>query len=139
MEKDKEYTENEPNPVSIVDEPAFQSSFKSWIRVVAFIVASVFLPEQVAQAAQFDWRVLWQNQASASLAPSALTEGRNLGTALTVTGILNQIADKPIHELKLSPTLSLTLDKPLNISRQRVEEISNWLMDKPAPCGAKAL
>ena len=37
----------------------FKSSFKTWIRVVAFIVAAVFLPEQVAQAVEYDWRVLW--------------------------------------------------------------------------------
>ena len=36
----------------------FKSSFKSWIRVVAFIVVAVFLPEQVAQAVEYDWRVI---------------------------------------------------------------------------------
>ena len=36
----------------------FKSNFKSWIRVVAFIVIAVFLPEQVAQAVEYDWRVI---------------------------------------------------------------------------------
>jgi len=27
----------------------FKSNFKTWIRIVAFIVVAVFLPEQVAQ------------------------------------------------------------------------------------------
>ena len=35
----------------------FKSSFKAWIRVVALIVVAVFLPEQVAQAVEYDWRV----------------------------------------------------------------------------------
>jgi cytoskeletal protein RodZ len=30
--------------------PEFKSSFKAWIRVVAFIIVVIFLPEQVAQA-----------------------------------------------------------------------------------------
>jgi hypothetical protein len=36
------------------DKPSFKSSFKTWIRVVAFIVVAVFLPEQAAQAAGYD-------------------------------------------------------------------------------------
>ena len=48
---------NTANPTGLLEEtpaqkPEFKSSFKSWIRVVAFIVVAVFLPEQAAQAAQ---------------------------------------------------------------------------------------
>ena len=45
-------TENktEPEPKIKEPEPKFHSSFKAWIRVVAFVVVAVFLPEQVAQA-----------------------------------------------------------------------------------------
>ena len=44
--------------------PEFKSNFKSWIRVVAFIVVAVFLPEQVAQAVEYDWRVIWKDRKS---------------------------------------------------------------------------
>jgi len=39
--------------------PKFKSSFKAWIRMVAFIVVAVFLPQQAAQAMEYDWRILW--------------------------------------------------------------------------------
>ncbi len=45
--------------------PKFKSSFKAWIRMVAFIVVAVFLPEQAAQAAQYDLRVFWPKAAAA--------------------------------------------------------------------------
>src|SRR3989338_6153339 len=48
-----------------IEKPLFQSSFKRWIRVVAFIVVTVFLPEQVSWAIEQDWRGVWAPTPSA--------------------------------------------------------------------------
>ena len=117
--------------------PKSNSSFKAWIRVVAFIVIAVFLPEQAAQAMEYDWRVLWQKPAIGSFTPGYLRDLRNIDTALAIKNILKDIANKPITSIKISSNLTVDLDKPLKMSNQRIEEIFNWL--KGRPCGTKAL
>ncbi|HTZ11014.1 MAG TPA: cysteine peptidase family C39 domain-containing protein, partial [Candidatus Margulisiibacteriota bacterium] len=129
--------EPESQPASATAKPEFKSSFKSWIRVVAFIVVAVFLPEQAAQAVEYDWRVLWQKPAAGAFAPGYLKDMGRLDIPLAVRNILQDMAGKQITSVRLSPELTLELDKPLNISKGRIEEIYNWLKDKP--CGAKAL
>ncbi|MHB8154802.1 MAG: cysteine peptidase family C39 domain-containing protein, partial [Candidatus Omnitrophota bacterium] len=120
------------------EKTAFKSSFKAWIRIVAFIVVAIFIPEQVAQAVEYDWRVLWQKPgAFTPYSPILPTDLRQLDIAVAVRNILKDIAGKPINAIKISPTLTINLEKPLNISKQRIEEIYNWLVGKP--CGAKAL
>ena len=120
------------------EKTTFQSSFKAWIRIVAFIVVAVFLPEQVAQAVEYDWRVLWQRpNAFTPYSPTLTKDPRQLDIPVAVRNILKDIAGKPINSIKISPTLSINLDKPLNISKGRIEEIYNWLIGKP--CGSKAL
>ena len=130
-------TENktEPEPKIKEPEPKFHSSFKAWIRVVAFVVVAVFLPEQVAQAVEYDWRVLW-NKPAAYTSPS-LGNLRQVDIPLSVRNILKDIAGKPITEIRLSPEISLKLNKPLKLSAQRIDEIYSWLKGKP--CGSKAL
>jgi len=118
-------------------EPEFKSSFKAWIRVVAFIVISVFLPEQVAQAVEYDWRVLWNKPAVGTLSPALLKDASNIDTALAIRNILKDIANKPINSIQVSSNLTINLDKPLKMSNQRIDEIFEWLKGKP--CGSKAL
>ncbi|MDD5506428.1 MAG: cysteine peptidase family C39 domain-containing protein, partial [Candidatus Omnitrophica bacterium] len=121
--------------------PEFKSSFKAWIRVVAFVVAAVFIPEQVAQAVEYDWRVLWHKPAlglpSNTFAPDYLKNVQNINIPQAVKGILKDIANKPVTSIKISDNLIIELDKPLKMSNQRIEELYNWLMGKP--CGSKAL
>ena len=117
--------------------PEFRSSFKTWLRIVAFIVIAVFLPEQVAQAVEYDWRVIWRQPMANTFAPNYLRDLRAVDIPLTVRNILKDIAGKPINAIKLSDSLTIYLDKPLNISVTRIEEIYNWLKGKP--CGTKAL
>ena len=50
-----------------LEQPKFKSRFKPWIRTVALIVALIFVPEQVAQAVEFDWRVIWRQPAASSV------------------------------------------------------------------------
>ncbi|MFA5005509.1 MAG: cysteine peptidase family C39 domain-containing protein, partial [Candidatus Omnitrophota bacterium] len=117
--------------------PEFKSSFKTWIRVVAFIIVAVFLPEQVAQAVEYDWRVLWNKPATGSIAPTYLKDIRQIDIPLAVRNILKDLAGKPVNAIKISPTLTVEFDKPLNISKARIEEIYEWL--KGRPCGSKAM
>ena len=76
--------------------PKSNSSFKAWIRVVAFIVIAVFLPEQAAQAMEYDWRVLWQKPAIGSFTPGYLRDLRNIDTALAIKNILKDIDRKSV-------------------------------------------
>jgi len=122
--------------------PEFRSSFKAWIRVVAFIIVAVFLPEQVAQAVEYDWRVLWGKPAmgmplSSGFVPSGIKDLQTQGIPQVVRSILKDIANKPVTSIKISDNLTIELDKPLEMSNQRVEEIFNWLQGRP--CGSKAL
>ncbi|MFA5411439.1 MAG: cysteine peptidase family C39 domain-containing protein, partial [Candidatus Omnitrophota bacterium] len=120
------------------EKPAFKSGFKAWIRIVAFVVVAVFLPEQVAQAAQYDWHVIWRQPAVSSiLTPSSPNNFAAIDIPLAIKNILRDVANKPINAIKLSPNLTIQLEKPLNISDQRIEEIYNWLKGKP--CGSQAL
>ena len=101
--------------------PEFKSSFKAWIRVVAFIVVAVFLPEQAAQAVEYDWRVLWHKPAIGAIAPSYLKNLGNIDTALAIRNILKDIANKPITAIKVSSNLTINLDRPLKMSNQKID------------------
>ena len=101
------------------------------------ILVSVFLPEQVAQAVEYDWRVLWNKPAVGAIAPGYLKNLNNIDTALAIRKILKDIANKPINAIKVSSNLTINLDKPLKMSNQRIDEITEWLKGKP--CGSKAL
>jgi len=121
-----------------VEKQTFKSNFKTWIRIVAFVVVAVFLPEQVAQAVEYDWRVIWQKPAVGTpFTPSYIKDIRQIDIPLTIKNILKDISGRPINAIKISPTLTVELEKPLNISKERIEEIYNWLKGKP--CGSKAL
>jgi len=104
---------------------------------VAFILVAVFLPEQAAQAVEYDWRVLWHKPAVGAIAPSYLKDLGNIDTALAIRNILKDIANKPITVIKVSSNLTINLDKPLKMSNQKIDEIFEWL--KGRPCGSKAL
>ena len=52
-----------------IERAPFRSSFKKWIRIVAFIEVAVFLPEQIAQAAGYDWHVIWGRPGISNLIP----------------------------------------------------------------------
>ena len=130
--------EPEPQPKNLTEtKPEFKSSFKTWIRVVALIVVVVFLPEQVAQAVEYDWRVLWQRPLTNTFTPTYLNNTPQLDIPIAIRKILTDISNKPIDEIRISPNLSVKLEKPLNISKKRIEEIYEWLKGKP--CGSKAL
>ncbi|RJP27429.1 MAG: hypothetical protein C4533_08210, partial [Candidatus Omnitrophota bacterium] len=131
----KENLEKNPGEMRIED-TGFKSSFKAWIRLVAFIILAVFLPQQVAQAVEYDWRIIWRQPAA--YRPAFLNSAPdNIDIPLAVKNILKDISGKQINAIKISPTLTLQLDKPLSLSKQRIEELYAWLKGKP--CGSKAL
>ncbi|RJO64544.1 MAG: hypothetical protein C4540_03790, partial [Candidatus Omnitrophota bacterium] len=112
----------------------YRSSFKAWIRVVAFIILAVFLPEQAAQAAQYNWQAIWQQPAAYK---PLLANSAYLDTPVAVKNILTEVAGKSLTAIQLSPNLTLQLNEPLEMSRERIEEIYQWLQGKP--CGSKTL
>ncbi|MDD5409714.1 MAG: cysteine peptidase family C39 domain-containing protein, partial [Candidatus Omnitrophica bacterium] len=120
-----------------VKKPEFKSSFKPWMRIVAFLVVAVFLPEQAAQAMQYDVNMLWQKPGSGTFTPSYLKDTRSLDIPLAIKNILKDVVNKPVKAIKISSNLTVKLDKPLNMSKQRIEEIYQWLQGRP--CGSKAL
>ncbi len=126
--------------LKVESKPEFKSSFKTWIRVVAFIVVAIFLPEQVAHAVEFDWRVLWNKPAiggSNAFTPGYIKDIHSVNIPLTIKNILLDISKQPVTSIRVSDKLTLDLDKPLVMSKQRIEEIYQWLQGKP--CGSKAL
>jgi len=54
------------------------------MRIVAFIVVAVFLPEQVAQAIEYDWRVLWQKPTLNTFTPPYLKDTRAIDIPLAI-------------------------------------------------------
>jgi len=132
-DKIREKSEQESKPLR--EKPGLKSRFKPWIRIVAFLVIAVFLPEQVAQAIEFDGRVLWNKPSLYT--PTYLKDIQNVDIPLAVKKILLDISGKPVNAIQISPTLTVELEKPLNLSKKRVEEIYNWLEGRP--CGSKAL
>ncbi|MDD5465686.1 MAG: hypothetical protein PHP73_05050, partial [Candidatus Omnitrophica bacterium] len=53
----------QPQTENSIEQPKseFKSSFKAWIRAVAFVVIAVFLPEQAAQAMGYDPTTIWNH------------------------------------------------------------------------------
>ena len=115
----------------------FKSSFKAWIRLVAFILVVVFVPEQAAQAAQYDWRILWAQPGTYSPNYLKNLNQNQFDIPQAVKNILKDLSGKQINAVKLSSNLTLQLDKPINLSEKRIEEIYDWLKGKP--CGSKAI
>jgi len=114
----------------------FKSSFKSWIRVIAFILVLVFIPEQVVQAVDYDLSLLWKRPATL-VNPAYLNNVKSLDIPLTIKRLLLDVSNKNVNAVKLSPTQTLVFDKPLTFSKERIEEIYNWLKGKP--CGSLAI
>ncbi|MBL7081377.1 MAG: hypothetical protein ISS44_02250, partial [Candidatus Omnitrophica bacterium] len=129
--------ENLDSSIVYIGKPAFKSSFKTWIRIVAFVIVAVFLPQQVAQAVEYDWRVLWQRPTTSTFNPSYLKDITSINIPLAIKRILTDISGKDVNAIKLSSNLILELEKPLNLSKEKIEEIYEWLRGKP--CGSKAL
>ncbi|MFH0827154.1 MAG: hypothetical protein V1923_04650, partial [Candidatus Omnitrophota bacterium] len=108
-DKIREKSETEPKPLR--EQPELKSRFRPWIRTVAFIVIAVFLPEQVAQAIEYDGRVLWNRPAVYT--PAYLKDIQNVDIPLAVKKILLDISGKPVNAIKISPALTVELEKPL--------------------------
>ena len=132
----------------VLEKEPFHSSFKAWIRTVAFIVVAVFLPEQVSWAIEQDWRVLWPNSALASsvnaagrlsggFAPGYARNPININVPNTIKKLLQDINNKPITAIQLAPNVTVEMKAPLKMSGARIEQIYQWLLGKP--CGTKAL
>ncbi|MCG2708144.1 MAG: M20/M25/M40 family metallo-hydrolase, partial [Candidatus Omnitrophica bacterium] len=80
----------------------FKSSFKTWIRAVAFIVIAVFLPEQAAQAMGYDPTTIWNHS-------YFVNQGKNgFLTYLVADNVqrsLNSLAYKQLNQVQLDKDL----------------------------------
>ncbi|MDD5566056.1 MAG: cysteine peptidase family C39 domain-containing protein, partial [Candidatus Omnitrophica bacterium] len=95
---------------------------------------AVFLPEQAAQAAQYNWQAIWNQPVAYK---PLLADSGHLDIPVAVKNILTEVAGKSLTNIQLSPNLTLHLNEPLQLSRDRIEEIYQWLQGKP--CGSKTL
>ncbi|MEW6170735.1 MAG: cysteine peptidase family C39 domain-containing protein, partial [Candidatus Omnitrophota bacterium] len=124
---------------------------KIWIKIIAFIIAGIFLLEQPAWAIEYNPAVLWKNiqpifnsafsgKPVNQINPALNITNQDLGNpeiADVLKKIILQLANKPIQEIRFNQNTNLILDKPLNLSKEKIEEIYNWVKGKP--CGGKAL
>ena len=132
------YRGNKMNTKQPQTEDGFKSGFKAWIRIVAFVIVAVFLPEQFAQAIEYDPRVLWRGAKAGILTPTSMVQNvPTMDIPLAVKAILTDLSGKQVSAIRFSSDLTVKLDKPLNLSKEKIEEIYSWL--KGRPCGSKAL
>ena len=132
--KKENHIEHKPEQEAQEPTPGFKSKFKTWMKVISVVILLTFCPEQIAWAIQYDSGVLSQKPTFA-LSQQSLASGTEIADSVRKT--LLQLSKKPYQEIRLSDNLSITLDKPLDISRDRIEEIHDWLRGRP--CGTKAL
>ncbi|MBU1125312.1 MAG: hypothetical protein KKC84_04750, partial [Candidatus Omnitrophica bacterium] len=121
------YTEPQP--------PRFHSHFKPWVRTVALAVAVMFIPEQFAHAIGFDAQVLWKvPEVYVPIIPQESPKGNLPGR---IKNLLSDLSVQQKTSITLSPSVTLKLQKPLSLSKERIAEIMRWLQGRP--CGTKAL
>ena len=143
MEKVKEPEHKQPENK---EEPEFQSKFKAWIRVVAFLVVTVFLPEQIAWAIDFNPSIIWRNlpALSAIQHPANQIPGPevfNKAVAKSIYGYLKPLAKKEVNQVQLKAGINIDVENSALDLRQ-IKRIYNWLKDpktETVPCSAYVL
>ncbi|MFT5388134.1 MAG: hypothetical protein ACI9E5_001270, partial [Candidatus Omnitrophota bacterium] len=136
-------------------EAPFVSRFGSWMRVCAFVVVMIFLPEQISWAFNYDPSVIWNDkfemQQNGGLREST-DEKISAYVAQSVVGLMNQMAyeQRGIQRIKVSGNnvkglkgepKDLEVFKELIFSKQRVRQYKEWLNDPsihPLNCGVFA-
>ncbi|MFH1248373.1 MAG: cysteine peptidase family C39 domain-containing protein, partial [Candidatus Omnitrophota bacterium] len=118
MNINQKHTENN------IEQPRkeFQSSFKAWIRAVAFIVIAVFLPEQAAQAMGYDPTTIWNHS-------YFVHQGKNgFLTYLVADNVkrsLDSLAYKPLNQVQL--------DKDLVVETMSIQESAGFVSSQDVP------
>ncbi|MBM3249061.1 MAG: hypothetical protein FJZ10_06570, partial [Candidatus Omnitrophica bacterium] len=125
--------------------------FPAWVRVVAFIIVAVFLPEQVAWAIEYNPAVLYRNLPQGMQTPLAggIVQGpvniaSELIVAENVKRSLNGLSYKMLKNVKLDENLEVENknQEGIFLTKKKVDSIYNWLKDKdtkPINCGIQGL
>jgi len=136
------------------EHPTFHSSFKRWIKIVAWIVILTFGPEQISWAVNYNPGVLWKSQAARYVDPSApKAQQVSAQIAGNVENILRQIAYKENPQISLNLPNNAFSDPELNdrsiliksnifFTNNKIEKIYTWLREPgvhPLNCGVYAL
>ena len=139
-------------------EAPFKSRFKTWLRVVAFVVVAVFLPEQVSWAFNYNPLVLWnkkdtQNKTvlldEQTASPEEITAVK---LSSSIQNLLNKIAYQDNARIQLSltdqpavqgePEKSILIESKINFTDKEIDQVVSWLRDPkihPLNCGVYAL
>ncbi|MCM8780159.1 MAG: cysteine peptidase family C39 domain-containing protein, partial [Candidatus Omnitrophica bacterium] len=149
---DKGLKEPEPESELIEQQPEFRSTFKTWIKIVAFVVVAVFLPEQVAWAIEYNPAILWRQLNPVSIPSLRGTSEAipnpvvfNKAVAQSIYRFLKPLVDKPIEQVQIRPGLVINVALSNNrepLTANRLKSIYDWLK-KPetetVPCSAYVL
>ncbi|MCM8801124.1 MAG: hypothetical protein NC912_03815, partial [Candidatus Omnitrophica bacterium] len=124
----------------------FKSSFKAWIRVVAFIVLVVFLPEQVVLPIEYNPAIFWKHPVPPNTQYSLLNTKIdpavfNKAVARSVYRFLKPLINKPASQIQLKPGLTIETSN-LQLTTSHLKLLYEWLK-KPetetAPCSVYVL
>ncbi|MDD5553777.1 MAG: cysteine peptidase family C39 domain-containing protein, partial [Candidatus Omnitrophica bacterium] len=118
--------------------------FPTWIRAVALLIVSVFLPEQAAWAMGYDPSVLWASKYYLGTAQAGYMANF---VAENVRRSLSTLTDKPLGQVEIAPKLVVDARKseqePLYLKGADIKKIYNWLRTPEAQidnyCGVYAL
>ncbi|MDD5618547.1 MAG: hypothetical protein PHG69_05580, partial [Candidatus Omnitrophica bacterium] len=126
--------------------------FKTWMKVVAFIVVAVFAPQQIAWAIDYDWHSIWRSTQVQTQATGAVA-GVLPYAALKQAGFEKQIAfniKESLESLRKSDSLSIQFNNNVVVERadrnpitkENINAIYKKLVDSKndiVTCGAYSL
>ena len=136
-----------PEPVVEEEKEQFQSSFKTWIRVVALLVVAVFLPEQVAWALEYNPATLWRHLNPLSFLQSSATNPTldpkvfNHAVSQSVTHFLKPLVNKTVNQVQIKEGLVIDA-KGKSLSKKEIASLAEWLKQpetETVPCSAYVL
>ena len=119
-------------PTPAVDQTPFVSRFNQWMKVIAIIVLTVFIPDQISWAFGYNPAVLYKN-----LPTMYSTQDTDLPMpkpAMQIAGsmeyLLKQIQNKPNLRLQLNldqQSHALTIDTKTTFTADKIHQITDWL------------
>jgi len=113
--------------------PEFKSAFKKWVRVVALLVAVIFIPEQISWAINYNPAVFWHNLEFTAqplnnlggLTPPQIT---NELLAENLKRSLQPLLNKPLTQINFGRGVLLDLGQtPVRLSKDKLERAYQWL------------
>ena len=119
--------------VPAADSRPFVSRFNQWMKVIAIVVLSTFIPDQISWAFGYNPAVLYKNLPTMYTMPEAGMPAMKSApqVAGSVEYLLKQIQDKPKLRLELNldatRSRSLEIDTKTTFSADKIKQITQWL------------